>query len=302
MLTPQDKQELTQLIKSNQHEVYVVSLSEMENIIKSSPKGNSPKIQEAWSKIKGSVANTASYSATASDVFLLSKLVGDLGGIGAQAYVKHYGGKPHIILKGRPGLRKILTGTKYGVTNPKVVRMGLGKVGAVKAARSGGVLTIILLTAFRVVDYFLTDKATLNQLIGTLATDVVKVGIATGVSIAAATLMAGAATMLAIGPLAVAIVAGVLTSVLLENLDTQLGVTEKVIQGLDEISQKTSQLIDQTRQNLHNTFETTKRNTHETLEKAANSVFDYVLKSTERVIINWAKSAVRRLVTPTPRF
>ncbi len=302
MLSPQDKRELSHLIKSNQHEVYVVSLNEMENIIKSSPKGNSPKIQETWSKIKGTVANGASYSATASDVFLLSKLVGDLGGVGAQAYVKHYGGKPHIILKGRPGLRNILTGTKYGITHPKVVKMGLGKVGAVKAARSGGILTIVLLTTYRVLDYFLTDKATLSQLIGALSTDVIKVGIATGASIAAATIVAGTATMLAIGPLAIAIFVGVGVSFLLESVDTQFGITDKVVQGLDEISEKTAQLVHQTRQNIHNTFETAKQNTHEALKQTANSVFDYVLKSTEKVIVNWAKNAARKLVSPVPKF
>ena len=37
------------------------------------------------------------------------------------------------------GLRKLLTGTKYGINNPKVVTMGLGKAGAIKAAKSGGI-------------------------------------------------------------------------------------------------------------------------------------------------------------------
>ncbi len=59
--------------------------------------------------------------------------------------------------------------------NAKVIQMGLGKYGAVQAAKGGGVLTIVLVTAFRVIDYFLTDSATLNQLIGTLATDVIRI-------------------------------------------------------------------------------------------------------------------------------
>ena len=58
--------------------------------------------------------------------------------------------------------------------------MGLGKTGAIAAAKQGGILTVVLLSAYRVVDYFLTDQATLSRLVGTLATDIVKVGIATG--------------------------------------------------------------------------------------------------------------------------
>lgn len=64
--------------------------------------------------------------------------------------------------------------------------MGLGKAGAIHAAKSGGILSVVLLSAYRAVDYFLMDQATLSQLIGSLATDVVKVGIAAGASIAAA--------------------------------------------------------------------------------------------------------------------
>jgi len=191
MLTEKEKKELQQKIQSNKHKVYVVSFEEMDAIIKSSPKGNKPSVQAAWQKIKGKVGVGASYYASADDVVTMTKLIGDLGGIGARAYIKNYGGKPHIILKGHAGLRTILTGTKYGIKNPKVVSMGLGKAGAITAAKQGGILTVVLLSAYRVTDYFLTDQATLSQLIGTLATDVVKVGIATAASIGAAVVMGG---------------------------------------------------------------------------------------------------------------
>lgn len=191
MLTEKEKKELQQKIQSNKHEVYVVSFEEMDAIIKSSPKGNKPSVKAAWQKIKGKVGIGASYYASADDAVTMAKLVGDLGGIGARAYVKNYGGKPHIILKGHAGLRAILIGTKYGIKNPKVISMGLGKAGAVAAAKQGGILTVVLLSAYRVVDYFLTDQATLSQLVGTLATDIVKVGIATAASIGAAVVMGG---------------------------------------------------------------------------------------------------------------
>lgn len=125
MLTDQEKKALKLQIQSNQHEIFVISIEEMDAIIKSSPKGKMPSVQQGWQQIKGKVEFGVSYYASADDFITLSKLVGDLGGFTTQAYIKTYGGKPHIILKGYPGLRKILTGTRYGIKHPKVITMGL---------------------------------------------------------------------------------------------------------------------------------------------------------------------------------
>ena len=38
--------------------------------------------------------------------------------------------------------------------------MGLGKIGALNVAKGGGIPTIILIDAFRVIDFFLRDRAT----------------------------------------------------------------------------------------------------------------------------------------------
>jgi len=127
MLADQEKKELKRQIKSNQHEVFVVSIEEMDAIMQSSLKGKLPHMKNAWQKLKGKAEAGASYYASADDLRTLSKLVGDLGGFATKAYVKTYGGKSHIILKGHPGLRRVLTGTKYGIKNPKVITMGLGK-------------------------------------------------------------------------------------------------------------------------------------------------------------------------------
>ena len=195
MLTTLDKENARLMIKQNQHEIYILSLEEMDCVIDKGVKGK--LIKEDWIKLKSKVEFSANYIATGKDITLLGKLMGDLGYAGTKAYVKYFGGKPHVILKGYPGLRNILNGTKYGLQNAKVVQMGLGKYGAVQAAKSGGILTIIFVSAYRVIDYFLTDSATLNQLIGTLATDVVKVGLATGASIAAATFVASTGFVIA---------------------------------------------------------------------------------------------------------
>ncbi len=230
----------------------------------------------------------ASYYASADDAVTMAKLIGDLGGIGARAYIKSYGGKPHIILKGHPGLRTVLTGTKYGIKNPKVISMGLGKAGAISAAKQGGIFTVVLLSAYRVVDYFLTDQATLSQLVGTLATDIVKVGIATAASIGAV-VVAGAVTF-AVGPILAVIVVGFTVSVLLEKVDNSFGITERVIAGLDEMGN-----------DFNNYIVKNKNQMTGVVTEAANSVIEMAIESARAVAIKWVRGAINDYLSPLPR-
>jgi hypothetical protein len=257
----------------------------MDHVIKNGVNGKN--IKDQWGKLKHRIDFTANYYATGGDIALLGRLTSDLGYAGTQAYIKLYGGKAHIILKGHPGLRKILTGTKYGVQNAKVIKMGIGRYGAAQAAKSGGVLTIVLVTAYRVIDYFLTDSTTLNQLIGTLATDVVKIGITTGASIAAATGMAATGFLVAVGPLAAAIVVGVAVAWLLGELDQKYNVTEKVVAALDEISE-----------NIQTGLENKKKEIIEAGEKVVDSVIDYAVERLQKILINVARHALDNLPVP----
>ncbi len=288
MLTEKEKKELQQKIQSNTHEVYVVSFEEMDAIIRSSPKGQKASVQSTWQKIKGKVGVGASYYASADDAVTMAKLIGDLGGVGTRAYIKSYGGKPHIILQGHAGLRSILTGTKYGIKNPKVISMGLGKAGAVAAAKQGGILTVVLLSTYRVADFFLTDQATLSQLIGTLATDVVKVGIATGAAILVAS--SAVAATFAVGPIVAVVVVGLGVSMLLDFADKRLGITNRVIVGLDEVGG-----------NVENYIAQKNRQALNTVGNAIGEVIDHAVESARSIAVTWARKTLRQYLSPFPR-
>jgi len=290
MRTEAEKQALKNTISCNKHEVYILSLEEMDNVF--SAKATKKWTKEQWQKIKGKAEFSANYTAAGNDIVLLGKLIGDLGYSGTRAYIKHYGGKPHIILKGYPGLRNILTGTSYGLQNAKVVKMGMGKYGAVNAAKGGGVLTILLLTAYRVIDFFLSDDVTLNRLIGTLATDVVKVGIATGASIAAASYVASLGVLVAVGPIAVIIVVGISASLFLAHVDEKYNITEKVIAALDEIEEKGIKgIIEEKKRGILNKG-------NELVNTATESVIDYAIESAQRVLLNTINRLLRNSVLP----
>lgn len=294
MLTALDKENARMMIKQNQHEVYILSLEEMDCVIEKGVKGK--LIKDEWKKLKGKVEVSASYFATGQDVVLLGKLMGDLGFAGTKTYIKYYGGKAHFILKGYPGLRSILNGTRYGIQNAKVIQMGLGKYGAIQAAKGGGILTIVLVSTYRVIDYFLTDSATLNQLIGTLAVDVVKVGMVTGASILAASSVASLTVstgiLIAFGPLAAAIVIGIGVTMLLEIVDERYNITEKVVAALDEISKKgIIGIIEEKKQAIYNKGK-------DLANDVIGSVIDYAVARIEESLKNVIDDLFRRLPLP----
>lgn len=177
----------------------------------------------------------ATYFATAGDVLTLTRLARDLGSPLGKVAFKSYGGKTHVIFKGHPGLRKVLTGTRYGVTNAKVVSLGIGEKGVRHAVRKGGILSIILVTAWNITDFVLNDNVTLGQFIGQTATDVAKIGASAAVGA-----MAGAAAVgtvvgaFALGPLIVAVAVGIGAALVLDYLDNKYGWTRKLQSFLDE--------------------------------------------------------------------
>lgn len=48
MLSVQEKKKLKHMIESNQHEIFIVSMEEMDAILRCSPKGNLPHIKSSW--------------------------------------------------------------------------------------------------------------------------------------------------------------------------------------------------------------------------------------------------------------
>lgn len=285
MSTQKKRLELRHALRNNEHEIYIVSVEEMDAIFQSSPKY--PSLKEVWEKYRDETLNLASYASAGSDSLILARLMADIG-IMTQVRIKHYSGKPHIIIKGHPGIRTIFTGTKYGIRNPKVLKMGLGRAGAANLAKIGGVVTIVLLTGFRVIDHLLTDQSTLSQLIGTLATDVVKVGLTIGASLAGA--VVGSAFTFAIGPLAIALFFGIGTSLLLDAIDKRYDVTERVIDAMEELGE--------TPQKIREILKEKKKRLNLARDKTVETVFDYIIDEGRSILINTARHTLNKFLRP----
>jgi len=195
--------------------------------------------KQFWESWRAAPDFAAKYAATADGIALAGRLVKDLGNFGSVVRFQTYGGHLHVIFKGYPGLRRVLTGTKYLATNPKVIQMGVGRSGAFSAIRGGAVLTVVLVTAFRVFDYLMMDDQTLSFLLGTLATDFIKIGTSAAAAVAAVGLITSAtATVIAVGPLVVAIIVGVGVGFVLDVIDERFGLTRAFVAELERTGRR----------------------------------------------------------------
>jgi len=218
--------------------------SSSTNKSESSAQTNNPYSSIDYNKILNfSKDNVASNIPTILDFVTLGKLLKDLGLRNGNAILKNVNGRQYVILKGYANSRSILTGTRYLASNPKIVQMAVGTIGLKKAIRSGGMLTIALYVPIEILKFVLDDTATFSSLAGTIATDIIKVGIGTVLAELSA-LAAGSVTTVAAAPIVVAIGVGVLSGVVLNAIDDHFGLTDKLIAALDEIGDEISKKVE----------------------------------------------------------
>ena len=210
---------LEQMLRRNQEVLIIFPLEEL---------------QQEWRQSRIRTAHKlAGYVAPAKDSLTAMQLCRELGIHGRVAVTTAADGSSYVIVKGYPGTRTILTGTRYLTTHPKIVQLAIGRVGLAGTVLEGGMLTIVLYAGIDVLDYILNEHATLAMLSANLATDLLKVGISS-VASAAVGLLAGGFTTLAVGPLAAAIFVGIITGFALDYFDKQYGITDKLAALIDE--------------------------------------------------------------------
>ena len=123
----------------------------------------------------------------------------------SRVYLKKYGSRTHIIFKGNPRVRKILTSARYGIANPKVhLFAGKGIKEATRIRGPGGNgLALVVMSTIEIVEYIASDQKDFAELLSKLLTGGVKVvvasifaaGIVKALAVSAGALLsAGAAT------------------------------------------------------------------------------------------------------------
>ncbi len=159
-------------------------------------------------------------------------------GLSGRAYVKRRGGRSYLILKGNPGQRPSLRGTRYLASNPRVAHLTVGPRALARGAARMTGIAVVAYTGLRVVEAILRQEdVRLVSLLGSVGADVTKFAIAAGAGFLAGAAV-GAITMLAAGPLIAAVFVGVATSVTLDRIDREFGLTEKLVRALESMADR----------------------------------------------------------------
>lgn len=141
-----------------------------------------------------------------------------------------------IKLTGYAGIRKVLNAPVYALKNPKIVSLGIGKFGVKSTIVEGTIITFYFALAYRTIDYIMNDNTSLAEFIGSLATDVVKIGIVSTISWGAGALLT--ITPFVIGPLVAVVLVGLGVSIALNVLDDHFKVTNKLVELIENAQQE----------------------------------------------------------------
>ncbi|MBW5823894.1 PAAR domain-containing protein [Yersinia kristensenii] len=223
------------LLRNNNHDIMFLTAEEAYEVL-----ADWGIYQKGWVDITQSPLGevVVNYGTNIKDVVTTSKLIVDLGGLGIQAtmYINHKGTEL-IKLTGYPGIRKVLNAPVFAAKNPKVVDLGIGKYGLNNSIVQGARLTFYVAAAFKTVDYIINDETSLTKFIGSLATDVVKIGISSAIAWGAG-VGVGALTGVVAVNLVVVVGVGLVVSIGLNYLDKKFGFTDKLVEYIESAQQE----------------------------------------------------------------
>lgn len=225
---------LRDMLQANSQEVMLLTLGEVFEILSSWG-----FYKNGWTDLTQSQSGqiAVNYGLGIKDAITTTMLIADLKlyDIKATVYVNK-NGTELIKLTGYAGIRKILNAPVYALKNPKVVSLGIGKFGVKSTIIEGTVITFYFALAYRIIDFIMNDDTSLAEFIGSLATDVVKIGIASTISWGAGALLT--MTPFVIGPLVAVVLVGLGASIALNVLDDHFKVTNKLVELIENAQQE----------------------------------------------------------------
>ncbi|MCQ3830690.1 hypothetical protein HXX02_14715 [Microbulbifer elongatus] len=202
----------------------------MDSVVMESKKISSAS-KKLWQESKGHLKSYGSYVPALADTKVLAALAYDMhkgGDVFSTYQIKTYSGRSYVMFKGYSQLRSQLTGTRYLANNPKVVSLGVGKLGAAKAIKGGLVFSVVFSVAFHSIEQLLNDRATWHDFVAGVSVDVVSAVAGSAIAWSTVSTVVGAAAMATIGPIALVVVVGVGATYALSTISENYGLSKKL--------------------------------------------------------------------------
>ncbi len=175
----------------------------------------------------------------------IAKKIGEYMTVDGKIMVRQYGGRAYAVFRswGSNTLRGIRT-----LAAAKVVRVAMAVKefsGGVKGGLKGSAVTFVVYTAIDVVNYAVSDTATLASLLGAITMNAIK-GVIGLLAAALTTMVVGSVCTVAAGPVLAAIAVGFLVGYALTAIDERVGATAALIEmygNLGKSLQKASRSV-----------------------------------------------------------
>lgn len=182
------------------------------------------------------------YAGTIHDTPSVIKLIGEFRSLDINAKeFKAANGKTYIRISGRAGVRRIVTGTRYGANHPTMVNLGIGMQGLKDGIVKGIKFCLVFSFIYRGLEWAFKDEYHFADFLGNVTADMAKMALvaAGSASMGAIALSVGlfGGSIIGVGIVVLGIGFGI--TVGLEYIDNKYGLSEKLIQYLREESKRT---------------------------------------------------------------
>ena len=175
----------------------------------------------------------------------VDKLLFNFKGLGIKAIPFTLNGVTYLKVTGYSGIRRILKGTKYGVSNPEVLELSVGKLGRNSWIIGGARFCVWFSLAYRAIEFIFRDSYTVIDFVGDIEMDFAKIIVSiflAKIIFAIGARLAVAAGVALLAPISVGIgitlVVGIGISIGLSYLDERYQLSSKlklaIKDGMDE--------------------------------------------------------------------
>ncbi len=197
----------------------------------------------------------STYAGNLHDVWGLYDVIHEFKSFGITAKVfTASNGKKFIHISGYAGLRKIITGTRYGASHPQMLAMGIGQQGLTASLVKGAKFCIFFAVGYRIIESIFKSDYTLSSFLGNVTMDMAKVAISAVASFAVGTVLT-AMGILGGSIIAAAVVivgVGIAATMILNSVDDHYKISSKLIALLKEEFRNKTRTPEQNIQSLFN--------------------------------------------------